>query len=140
MSDTMRLEAKGPVVPAPILRGPLQSISATIQSWPGVIAATHWHLSRREDVDGADFYVGEHELGHLHLDGEAHIATDATLRRALLAQGLARPFPYYASWVESTVSTARDAEHAIWLFRLNYDRLCGVGIDDLVQRIGERGR
>ena len=54
------------------LKGPAQSVSAEIQSWPGIIAATHWFLYDRTQVDGADFYVGEKELGHIHLDGELH--------------------------------------------------------------------
>lgn len=122
----MRLEAKGRIVAPPILRPPLQALSQLIQSWPGIIAATHWHFSRPDEVDGADFYVSAFELGHIHLDGEVHIATDLALRQALLARGLARPFPYYATWVETTVDSMQSAEHAAYLFRHNYDRLQGL--------------
>ena len=71
----MKLEQKGVIQSLPILPGPAEATSRSVQSWSGVIAATHWHLYRREQVDGADFYVGAEELGHLHLDGEAHLAT-----------------------------------------------------------------
>ena len=96
------------------------------QKWPGIIAATHWHLSRRDEVDGADFYIGEQELGHIHLDGEVHLATDLEMRKSLVEAGLARPFPWYKSWVELSIRTEPDAAHAIRLFRLNYCRLTGV--------------
>src|SRR4029078_10122012 len=57
----MRLESKGEIRPPPTLKGPAQSVSREIQSWPRIIAATHWFLYDRTQVDGADFYVGEKE-------------------------------------------------------------------------------
>src|SRR5258707_1086401 len=77
----MRLETKGEIRPPPKLKGLAQSVSLEIKSWPGVIAATHWFLYDRTQVDGADFYVGEKELGHIHLDGELHLGVTAGLRR-----------------------------------------------------------
>ena len=62
----------------------MQALSVEVQSWPGVIAATHWHFNRPNEVNGADFYVGTDELGHIHLDGEVHLATSIELREALL--------------------------------------------------------
>ena len=138
MSETLLLEAKGPIRPAPALAGHAQAVSLAIQSWPGVISATHWHLYRPTQVDGADFYVGAAECGHIHLGGEVHLATSGHLSRLLLANGLARRFPYYASWVEADIGSPAQAEHAIWLFRLNYDRLTGTGEAELEARIVER--
>jgi hypothetical protein len=134
----VRLEDKGPIRPAPILRRPMQRVSAAIQAWPGIVAATHWHLSRRSEVDGVDFYVGERELGHVHLDGEVHLATSRELRAALLARGLARPFPWYDSWVEATIRTEADADHALWLFGLNHERLRGAPVEAVLARIAGR--
>ncbi|HMI96688.1 MAG TPA: luciferase family protein, partial [Micropepsaceae bacterium] len=88
----MRLETKGEIRPPPKLKGPAQSVSLEIQSWPGVIAATHWFLYDRVQVDCADFYVGEKELGHIHLDGELHLAVTAGLRRQLIEAGRAAAF------------------------------------------------
>ena len=123
MTDSLKLESKGPVVPPPVLAEPMQSVSAEIPTWPGIIAATHWQLYRPTEVDGADFYVGEAELGHIHLDGEVHLATSLEQRRTLVAAGLARPFPYYESWVETSIKSTDDAARALRLFKLNYDRL-----------------
>ena len=135
----LSLPQKGPVRPPPVLAGPVEATRLTIQSWPGVIAATHWNLYRRTEVDGADFYVGEEELGHLHLDGEVHLATTPELRHFLVAAGLARRFSYTGhpneGWVEASVRTEREAEHAAWLFRLNYDRIRGLPMAELLNRI-----
>lgn len=88
----MKLSEKGPLAPAPVLGTVLEPVSQAIQGWPGVIAAAHWDLFRvGEVVDGTDFYVGEEELGHLHHNGEAHLATSSALGQALVASGLARP-------------------------------------------------
>lgn len=138
MTETMLLADKGLIAPPPLLEGPMQAASAEIQTWPGVIAATHWHLYRSTEIDGADFYVGEDELGHIHLDGEVHLATSLALREALLAKGLARPFPYYRSWVECSIATEVDARHALWLFELNYRRLRGAKIAELLAEIRPR--
>ena len=71
----MKLSEKGPLAPAPVLAAQLEPLSQTIQRWPGIVAAAHWDLFRvGEVVDGIDFYVGDDELGHLHHDGEAHLA------------------------------------------------------------------
>ena len=135
MNGTLALEAKGPVTPAPVLEGPSQAVSATIQTWPGIVAATHWHFSGSNEVDGADFYVGTEELGHIHLEGDVHLATTLELRKALIARKLARPFRYLASWVEASIGTPADAAHAKWLFRLNYDRIRGEPMTSLLDRI-----
>jgi hypothetical protein len=79
------------------------------------------------------------ELGHIHLDGEIHLATSAALRRALVARRLARPFPYYATWVEADIGDAAEAAHAAWLFRLNHRRLSGAAEGDLVAEIEAAG-
>lgn len=135
MNGTLALEAKGPVTPVPVLKGHSQSVSAAIQTWPGIVAATHWHFSGSNEVDGADFYVGAEELGHIHLEGDVHLATTLELRKALMARKLARPFRYLASWVEASIDTPEDAAHAKWLFRLNYDRIMGEPVPSLLDRI-----
>ncbi len=137
----MKLTEKGPIKPAPSLAGPGQKTAETIQSWPTVISATHWDLFNRSRVDGADFYVDEAELGHIHLNGEVHLAAADGLGLALLQQGLVSSLPYgkaRGDWVSFLIRTDSDAEHAIWLFRLNYDRLRGVPMDALTERIAVR--
>ena len=135
MNERMTLAAKGPILPVPVLDGHAETVSRTVQSWPGVIAAAHWDLYRPTQINAADFYVGAEECGHIHLDGEVHLATSLELRNLLVAENLARRFPYYASWVEASVRTAAEAEHAIWLFRLNYDRIMGKSLESQSEQI-----
>ncbi len=134
----MKLDQKGPIEPAPMLAGPGQKTAEAIQSWPTIISATHWDLFNRSRVDGADFYVNDAELGHIHLNGEVHLAATAGLGVALLQRGLVSPLPYgkaQGDWVSFMIRTDSDADHAIWLFRLNYDRIQGVSMDVLTKRV-----
>jgi len=136
----MTLSEKGLVAPPPVLNGLFQTVSETIQGWNGVIAATHWHLFRSTEVDGADFYVGNEELGHIHLDGSVHLATSMPLKRALVARRFAQPFPYsgYEDWVQSKIQRPADADLALWLFGLNHRRLCGTPEAALLDEISAR--
>lgn len=133
----MTLAAKGRFAPPPVLDAPLQRLSAEVQSWPGIIAATHWHFSGNGHVDGADFYRGEDELGHLHLDGELHLATSPALARSLIRAELARPFPWADTeeWVVYRIGSERDTRHAEWLLRLAYDHLGGAPEPELLARV-----
>lgn len=120
--DTMTRSAKGPVAPPPVLERSYQPVAQAVTGWPGVLATVHWDLYDSTRVDGIDFYVGESELGHIHLDGGIHLASDPILGTALIAEGLARRFPYARGWVcEQIDRIGTDA--AIGLFRRNYDRL-----------------
>ena len=136
----MRLESKGKVRPPPKLKGPAQSVSQEIQSWPGIVAATHWYLHDRTQVDGADFYVGDKELGHIHLDGELHLFLTVGLRERLIEAGIAEALPWADDCIQAPISSKRDARNAVWLFRLGYDRLRGTPIPELRRRIHEIGR
>ena len=134
----MTLEEKGPICPPPHLAPHLQTVSQTLQAWEGVLAATHWDLYDTTQVDGADFYVGSQELGHIHLNGEVHLATSPELRQLLVALSLAQPFPFggdYAGWVLYRIRSIQDTRHALWLFQLNYLRLTGTPLVDLTQVI-----
>src|SRR6516225_9306789 len=100
----MKLADKGPIKPPPALKGAAQLVSQEIQSWPGIVAATHWFLYDRTQVDGADFYVGERELGHIHLDGEIHLGATRTLAAMLIEHDLADPFEWGDAWVQYPLS------------------------------------
>lgn len=93
-----------------------------ITAWPEVEATTHWHLHRRDQVDGIDFYVGPDELGHIHLDGSIHLATTAQLGGDLVSEGLGRPFPWALGWTMASVDRL-GVDAAVAIFRRNYDRL-----------------
>lgn len=91
-------------------------------------------------VDGADFYVGERELGHIHLYGEAHIAVPMAVRSALIEEGLAEPFEWSRAFVVKSLRSARDTREAEWIFALAYDRLRAAAVEQLVERIRTRRR
>ena len=124
----MKLSDKGASRPAPAMDGLLGYVADAIQTWPGVIAATHWDLYQPTVADGADFYLGDSEIGHLHFYGEAHVASDAAVSASFVAQGKAEPFRYradpnYRHWTQVTLTTQAKAQQALDLFRANYDRL-----------------
>lgn len=133
----MKLAAKGPIAPPPKLPRAAERVAEQVRRWDGIICATHWYLFDRTIVDGVDFYVGDRELGHLHLAGDLHLGTTRTLRDALIPRGLARPLQWNprGPWVEATIARVADVELGIWLFRLNYDRLIGVKTPVLLDRI-----
>ena len=133
----MKLEEKGKFLPPPILDQYPEVVSLEIQKWNNIIAATHWQLYDRNQVDGADFYVGIHELGHIHLDGSVHLATDKALKELLLSNKLGKKFPYGENWVQFHIGTEQDAAKAILLFQLNYKRINGVSLKDLSVHLNE---
>lgn len=135
----MKLSEKGRFAPPPALPEHAAITSKAIASWADVHARTHWLLGDETEVDGADFYVGEEEIGHLHLDGQAHVATGLPLRKALVAAQLASPFRWSSKFVVHDVARAADVERALWLFRLAYDRVRGVTDDDLITRVHHYG-
>ena len=119
---TLPRAAKGPVAPPPVLDGALQVVVDAVSAWPGISTTVHWYLFDQSRVDGVDFYLGEEELGHLHLDGSIHLATPSGLGRALVAEGAARPFRWQPGWVEAQVRRI-GTDAAIALFRRNYEHL-----------------
>jgi Family of unknown function (DUF5519) len=127
----MKLKDKGPIVKPPTLKGPSQNVSIEIQSWPQVISATHWTIGDSTKPNGADFYVNESELGHIHLNGEIHIKLTKRLTENLISARLAESFPWGADWIQFKIANQNTAEHAKWLFRLGYDRLSGMTDADL---------
>lgn len=119
---TMARSDKGVMAPAPQLDGPLQTVADAVSAWPGISASTHWHFYNRSRVDGVDFYLGDKELGHIHVDGSLHLATSPSQGKALIAARLARPFSYQRGWVCEDVCHI-GVQAAIALFRSNYERL-----------------
>lgn len=115
-----------------------QRVSETVGAWPDVHARTHWLLGDEREVDGADFYLGEEELGHIHLDGEAHVFLPRMLVASLVAAGLGRPFRWSANVVVFAIGRVKDVEHALWLFQLSYDRRRGASTAELAARVATR--
>lgn len=133
----MKLAEKGKIIPPPVLSKYSEMVSKEIQQWPAIISATHWEIWNRNKPNGADFYVGELELGHIHLDGSVHIPSTKRFSEALLKSGLAQKFPYAENWVQFNISDEESATHATWLFKLHYDHCNGAEEVILMQAISD---
>ena len=88
----MKLSEKGRFQARPALPLHAETLAERLASWSNVQARTHWELGDELVVDGADFYVGESELGHLHMDGTAHVPQPSPVAEALLAPTSVRSF------------------------------------------------
>ena len=99
----------------------MPSIAARIErevgSWEGVTVAPH-------RFGGVEFSVGRRELGHLHGSRLADLPFPVPIRKELVAAGRAEPHHILpeSGWVSFRIRTDVDADAAIALFRLNYER------------------
>lgn len=119
---TLPRSQKGPFAPAPSLNEPLQTVIDAVADWPGITKSVHWHFSDHSRVDGVDFYFADEELGHVHLDGEIHLATNQNLAKMLIAEAAAKRFSFQIGWVEENIYRIGTVA-AVALFRRNYERL-----------------
>ncbi len=94
-----------------------QQISEAVESWPGVESAPH-------RFGGIEFRVGRRELGHLHGDRIADLPFPRRVRDELIAAGRACPHHVLpdSGWITISISSDAEAEDAIELFRMAYDR------------------
>jgi hypothetical protein len=99
------------------MTGTAAKITAAITAWPGVESAPH-------RFGGIEFRVGRRELGHLHGDRIADLPFPRRVRDELIAQGRARPHHVLpdSGWVTTSIASSEDAENALELFRMAYDR------------------
>jgi Family of unknown function (DUF5519) len=132
---TMSRQAKGRIAPAPILAGNAQQTAEQVTALEGVSAQAHWEIGSQQDVNGTDFYVGAEELGHIHLDGEAHVPVGAHIVDALVKAKLASRFRWSAQFA---VVDAHDVDAALWLFRLRHAQIAGAQTAEVLRQIGQR--
>ena len=135
LPETMSRTAKGRVAPAPRLGAEAQAVADDVAALPLVTVQAHWEIGSQTVVNGTDFYVGEHELGHIHLDGEAHVPVGRALADALVAAKLARRFRWNRDFV---VVDTDDREHAQWVFGLRRAQIDGASEAELRVRVGSR--
>ena len=141
----MKLAEKGRYAPPPELAPAAQRVARAVAKWPGVQARSHWLLGDERAVDGADFYLGEDELGHIHLDSAAHVMHTRAIADTLIKAGLGRRFEWSREVVVFEIRNQSDVAHALWLFELSYARRQGLEKADILARIeayvagGERG-
>ena len=132
---TMSRQQKGRVAPAPRLRGAPQQVADAVAVFENVSVQAHWEIGSQHEVNGTDFYVGEAELGHIHLDGEAHIPLGAVVANAIVAAGLARRFRWSAAFA---VVDAHDVDAAVWVFGLRHRQIAGLSERDALASIQQR--
>ncbi|MEO6601837.1 MAG: luciferase family protein [Polyangiaceae bacterium] len=133
----MKLAEKGRDAPPPPLPPAAERVCEAIAHWPGVHARTHWRLGDDRVADGADFYLGQEELGHIHLESEAHVALGSALAGSVIKAGLARRFPWSREFAVFQIADRAAEAHALWLFELSYERRRGLAPAELSARIRE---
>lgn len=71
-------------------------------------------------INTIGFYVGEHEIGHLHRTGHIDLHMPPAVHDALLDAGKAEHHRHLsgASWVTHRLDVDRDVEEAAWLLEL----------------------
>jgi hypothetical protein len=94
-----------------------ERIRREVESWPGVTTEPH-------RFGGVEFRVDRRELGHIHGSRLADLPFPRAIRAELVAAGRARPHHVLpeSGWVSYFMDSPEDADGAIELFRLNYDR------------------
>jgi hypothetical protein len=137
LSGTMSRSEKGRIAPAPRLRGILQTTADRVAELNGVAAQAHWEIGSQTEINGTDFYVGSHELGHIHLNGEAHIPIGVELVNALLKAKLAKRFRWSPVFAEVD---AHNVDLTVWIFGLRHSVIHGVAHRDIVTMIADRQR
>ena len=95
-----------------------ERIRAEVASWPNVTVAPH-------RFGGYEYRVGRRELGHVHGDRLVDLPFPVAIRDELIAAGRAERHHVLpaSGWVSYRMRSAEDADGAIELFRLNYERV-----------------
>jgi len=92
-------------------------IEREVGGWAGVTVHDH-------RFGGREFRLGRRELGHLHGDRVADLSFHRPIRDMLVETGRAQPHHVLpdSGWVTKRIAGDGDADEAIELFRLSYER------------------
>ncbi len=95
-----------------------QRIVREVTSWPGVVTDTG-------EFAETDFLVNRRSIGHVHGGHQADIPFPRRIRDELVAAGRTGPHHVYpgSGWTTLRIRSDEDAETAIELLRINYDRI-----------------
>ena len=96
-----------------------------VRRWPGVELRQHASSTEPGTADGMEFRLYGKQIGHVHGDCSVHLALTKALKASLIAERLAESMPNASTsgWAMLSPLSVDDAQHAIWLLRLNYVRL-----------------
>jgi hypothetical protein len=100
-------------------RSPSQQITDTVTAWSGVDAG----YGKRGEWG---FYVGGHEVGHLHGDRAAHFAFGKELGVELRERDMVVDHPVFPgknAIAARDIESQEDVDEVIELMRINYDRI-----------------
>lgn len=132
LPGTMSRAAKGRVAPPPRLSPIAQTVADAVARLAGVAVQAHWEIGSQTKINGTDFYVGEEELGHIHLDGEAHIPLGRALADVVIEARLGRRFRWSREFV--VVDTA-NSDVAQWVFGLRRAQIDHATHETLVDNV-----
>jgi hypothetical protein len=95
-----------------------ERIRQTVTGWRGVTTAAG-------EYGETDFVVGGRSLGHVHGGRQADIPFPRRIRDDLVAAGRTGPHHVHpnSGWTTLYIRTDADAERAVELLRINYDRI-----------------
>jgi Family of unknown function (DUF5519) len=98
-------------------------VAGVVRQWEGVEVSPH-------RFGGVEFRVGMREIGHVHVGGVADLLVSVRMRRDLVAAGRAQAHHTlpHSGWISFRLRSEHDVPAAVALFRLNYDRLRGIGV------------
>ena len=99
----------------PVL-GAKEQINRAVAGWPGVKAVPH-------RFGGAEYRLGEREIGHVHGNRVVDIPFPKLVRDKLIDEGQAEKHHILpeSGWVSVFLREACDVDKAISLLRLSYD-------------------
>ena len=95
-----------------------ERIRREVTSWAGVTTAAG-------EYGETDFGVNDRSIGHVHGGHQADIPFPRRIRDELVAAGRTGPHHVHpdSGWTTLYIRTDADAEAAIELLRINYDRI-----------------
>ena len=101
----------------------LQVVSEAVTGWPEVKAQPH-------RFGGTEFRVAGKEMGHMHGSRLADFPFPMSIRDRLVKEGKVMPHHVLpnSGWVSFWISSGKDTEAVIGLFRMQYERLAKSAI------------
>lgn len=96
-----------------------------VRRWPGVDMRPHPSPSDADGSDGVEFLLNGRQIGHVHSDCGVHLVLTKALKTSVINEKLAEPLAVAptSGWAMFNPTCVGDADHAIWLLRVNYVRL-----------------
>jgi hypothetical protein len=95
-----------------------ERIHRSVTAWPGITTAVG-------EYGETDFLLDGRSIGHVHGGHQADIAFPRRIRDELVAAGRTGPHHIHpdSTWTTLYIRTDTDADEAIALLRINYDRI-----------------